>query len=354
MTGVPNVYIGAELEYAVTMPNGEDPFPFRPAYYSMREMLAVDGVHFELGPSQVEIITDVAKDGQGLIPSAAKGLDVVRDLLGGNGCISTAQYLPQFVCSGSEMLLDSTLSARHKAILLGLQREEPVIWEQVARIGGAQSLHCHVSLHDADGTPWSFDPREVTEASEIANLLVNYLNATAPYYAHEVARRYGMPDPTERIRLWFEYCALSRMPQCAWHTRESRMAWFRSLPRLIGLRDGATGNLLSDWIILPGCGSEPWNVIDAGLQRDLVRLSPPRDTLKPWTLEIRALSIVPKLWQVAEVGDELISMVKALIKLAIADMEDVDLLFRRMHEQFPFLPSKRPTRDEWRRCLGLK
>ncbi len=346
------ITLGCELE-VMTLDREGGAFPFRHAFHGMREILAQCGVSFELGPSQAEVCSEVATDGMGIVPSIEKGLDVIRTLLGKNGNISTEQYLPEFACSGSEMLTDKTLSARHKAILHGLRREAPERWQLVGRIGGAQATHFHLGWKKPDGTPWSFDPREVTEVSEIANLVVNYLNAIAPYHVCAVTRHYGMPDPTERIRLWFEYSAPWRMPQYEWYTRESRIEYFRSVPRLIGLRGGTSGNDFFDWIVLPERGSEPWNVIDAGVQRDLVRLSPPRDE-KPWTIEFRPFPAFPKMKWIAEAGDGLIRIVEEVFEHAKGgDIEDVDGLFRTMHNRFPSLPRKRPTKDEWLGCLGL-
>ncbi len=350
-----HVLIGAELEFYTLLYGDRGPYPFRHAFKSVAKYLIQKGIHFELGPHQVEVCSDVACCGDDLLPSIEARIDILFDLLGDNGYLSTDQYFPQYVVTGSGLLNDPTLSLRHKAILHALRTEEYFRWERVGNLGSAQSVQYHLSLHGVDGTAWSFDPREVTEASEYANTLVNYLNAIAPYYACAVAERYGMLDPTPRIRLWFEYCRSWRAPQYAWHTRESRISWFNNVPRLIGLRDGTSGARESDWEVLPRCGSEPWNMYDAGANRDLVRFSPPRSDKPVWTIEFRPLSALHEVEQVAEVADELIAIVEAVYThVTKQDVDDVDGLFRALHDKFPFLPSTRPMRREWFRQLGLE
>ncbi len=347
------IKLAAELEVLTTLDSGRKPFPFRHRMVEHSAELAQYGIGFELGYCQAELHSCVSDSGAEVACSLSEGLQVLRDLLPENGHISMEQYVPEFAVPGLVMLWDQTLSVRHRAILSALRKEEPDNWGRVGKIGAAQSLQYHVSLHDADGTPWSFDPREVTEASECANLLVNYLNAVAPHFAYRIARRYRLPDPSKRIRLWFEYCTEWRKPQYRWHTRESRIAWFDALPRLVGCKLGTSGEQEGDWELLPSCGSEVWDVVDAGLQRDLARLSPPRAN-KPWTIEFRPLSTLREMEWVAEVGDELVEIVRLVCEYVTSEGVDAPDLFRVLSGRFGTLPTKKPTCKDWIRQIDIR
>lgn len=332
-------------------------YPFRPLYLEHCARMSQEGISPELGEGQLELHTGVCTLGGQVTTSLTSAMRIVRGYLPDDVQVLATPYAPRYAETGEEMLQSKTLSPRHMAILHGLREEAREKWTRVGDLGVAQSSQFHLSLFKKGGTYVDMDPTQGTVAGECANLLVNYLNNIAPYVALRVGGLYHTGNPSKRLRLWFAYCLPHRQPQYAWYPcAQDRVEAFAQVPRLIALRERGGEE---EWVILPQGGSSLLDVSDAGLNRDLARLCPPKEGKSAWTVEFRPCSVLPTPKAVGEVADFLRNVVEIVWNYAMTrgcdalGIEDAHKLFAHVHKRHPMLVPKRPLkREEWYRYVG--
>jgi hypothetical protein len=350
------VTIGCELEGLLYNPDGTF-FELRrllKPYHNSRWVVGAGRITTDLGPWQVELISDPCLNGYEVGAKVTQLYNALATMLPDDVRAEFTAYGKRSQISYERLYNNELLSSKHRALLAALSQEKCARrlapYYEVANLSIASSTHFHFGAVDHNGfqLPLASGP-----LFPIGLLIRNVLNNTAPWRARTVSMEMSLDGQTERGFTLASFAVPERAPIHDWLTEEAFEWRLRSTGTRVIKRTADYSNADLGWVPDLKTPAEADDPVVQATVWDLAQLSFVHETV-----EDRALPPIP-ISNIAYLADTMCCLVQDIISYAqrhIPNNEsEAEDLFAFLHASYPDLIPDRPlTRDEWYSYLLCK